>query len=39
MVLSKKVAFHETGGQVWYNQFTEAKGIQWTVDLTEELNC
>jgi len=28
-----------TGSQVWYYQFTKGKGIQWSVDLTEELNC
>jgi len=26
-------------GQVWYYQFTKEKGIQWSVDHTEELNC
>jgi len=28
-----------TGSQVWYYQFTKGKEIQWSVDLTEELNC
>ena len=28
-----------TGSQVWLDQFTKGKGIQWSVDLIEELNC
>jgi len=39
MELWKKVVFQRTGSQVWYYQFTNGNGIQWSVDLTEELNC
>jgi len=39
MVLLKKVASQRTGSQVWYYQFTKGKGIHWSVDLAEELNC
>ena len=39
MVLWKKVASQRTESQVWYYQFTKGNGIQWSVDLTEELNC
>jgi len=36
---TKKVVLQRTGSQVWYYQFTEGKGIRWSVDLIEELNC
>jgi len=35
----KKVASQRIGSQVQYYQFTKGKGIQWSVDLTEELSC
>jgi len=28
-----------TESQVCYYQYTKGKGIQWSVDLIEELNC
>jgi len=34
-----RAASQRTGSQVWYYQFTKGKVIQWSVDLTEELNC
>jgi len=36
--IAKEVVFQMTGSQVWYYQFTKGKGIQMSVDLTEELN-
>ena len=37
--LSHQVASQRIGSQVWYYQSTKEKGIQWSVDHTEELNC
>ena len=34
----KQRASQRTGSQVWYYQFAKGKGIEWSVDLTEELN-
>jgi len=39
MILQKKVASQRTRSQVWNYQLTKERGIQWGVDLTEELNC
>jgi len=39
MELQKKVVFQGTRSQVWNYQFTMGKGIQWSLDITEELYC
>ena len=35
----KEDCIPEAGSQVWYYQFTKGKAIQWSVDVTEKLNC
>ena len=37
--IMKNVCIPEDWSQVWYYQVTKGKGIQWSVDPTEELNC
>jgi len=37
--IMKKDASQRTGSQVWYYQFPKGNGIQWSVNLTQELNC